>query len=43
MKNPLQEKSMTNHPISIEERKVLGTIWDPGEDLLKINLAVPEP
>ena len=27
---------------SNEERKVLGTIWDPGEDLLKINLAVPE-
>ena len=27
---------------SNEQRKVLGTIWDPGEDLLKINLAVPE-
>ena len=25
-----------------EERKVLGTIWDPGEDRLKINLAFPE-
>ena len=31
-----------NDEPSNEERKVLGTIWDPGEDLLKINLAVPE-
>ena len=31
-----------NDEPSNEERKVLSTIWDPGEDLLKINLAVPE-
>ena len=39
------EKSIArkiNDEPSNEERKVLGTIWDPGEDLLKINLAVPE-
>ena len=31
-----------NDETSNEERSILGTIWNLGEDLLKINLAVPE-
>ena len=40
MKNPFARK--INDEPSNEERKVLDTIWDPDEDLLKINLSVPE-